>query len=365
MDFSEFLVPVSIDLRMENYSRFQIGGKIRFEADEEIDEDSIVLIATNELQQFNHLEEEDFDLDPVRRHLYHLSHSNWYKKIYDLGTIYRGATFEDSCFALHQIIRKIHSKGATLLLCGGTQALHYILYKAIQKDLLRVGSIDIKIDIDAAFEGLNAENHITKMILDEDQRLLEFKSIGSQLPYVAKEEYDILEQLNFEDLRLGKFQEDFKKAEPLIRDLQLLSVDMNVMQYSSFKSSVICTSNGLNEREICKLMNYAGMSSDLKVMHISNFVNASLEDNNLLAEMLWYFIDARNNLKLDTEVDTYRVQSGDEEIVFIHSKLSDRWWIEAHIDGRISRIPCNESDYTDAMNGEIPEKWLNFYKKFY
>ena len=365
MDFDEFLRPVSVDLQTANYSPFQTGSHIRFNIDEEIDADSIVFIATDEMQDFNDLSGEEADFDPIRDHFYRLSVSNWNRKIYDLGTLYRGATFEDSCFALHQVVNQLVEIGATVVLTGGSQALNYILYKALQKDLVKAGTIDIKLDIEAETEDLNAGNHITRMILDETHRLLEFRNIGSQVPYVAKEESDILEQLNFEDLRLGKLIQEFDLAEPILRDLDLLSVDMNVMQHSAFGSAVVPTSNGLNEREICGLMNYAGLSSELKVLHLSNFINLNASDNILLAEMLWYFTEARNNLKSDGDIRSYRVQSEEGEIVFLHSGLSDRWWIQAGTDGQYARIPCSEKDYADAMKGGIPDKWLKFYKKFY
>ena len=365
MDFSEFLVPVPYELKVRQFGRFQVGDKVRFDLDNEVDENAIVLISTNELQEYNFLATDEMDFLAVREHLYGLALSNWQRKIYDLGNVQRGSTFEDSCFALHQIISGISETGATIILLGGSQSLNYILYKALNQDLMKVGSIDIKLDIDAESDELNQINHITKMILDETHRLLEYKNIGSQQPYVAKEEHDILEQLNFEDLRLGKLIQNFHLAEPVLRDLHLLSVDMGAMQLSSFGSALKPTSNGLNEREICGLMNYAGLNKDLKVIHLSNFVNSGLKDNILLAEMLWYYIEAKNNLKSDAEINTYRVQSEEGEIVFLHSKLSDRWWIQASVDGQFANIPCNESDYKDALNGEIPNKWLKFYKKFY
>lgn len=365
MDFAEFLVPVNMDLRCKEFSQFQIGHKIQFELNQKLDENSIVIIATNEMHHNNAHSTEDWTLDGIREHLYHLSASNWSHKIYDLGTINRGSIFEDSCFALHQIVREITKSGANIILLGGTQALNFILYQALQKDLMKVGTIDIKLDLDASQEELNDQNHITKMILDENYRLLEYVNIGSQIPYVAKEELDILEQLNFEDLRLGKLLKEFAKAEPLLRELNLLSVDMNSMQYASFPDCTIATSNGLNEREICGLMNYAGLSKSLKLLHISNFINSSIQGNNLLAEMLWYFIDAKNNQKLDGELTTYHVQSKEGEIIFLHAALSERWWIQVENDGLKTRIPCNESDYLEAMQGDIPNRWLNFYKKFY
>ena len=364
MDFSEFLIPVPYELRHKEFTPFSVFNKVKFEIDEDFDANAIVLITIDE-NDLN-LNNENNGFDFLRDRFYSLSVSNWHRSIYDLGTLQKGATFEDSCFALHQIVSKISSSGASVIVLGGSQAYHYILYKSLQRDLLKVGSIDIKLDIEGHSEELNANNHITKMILDETHRLLEFKNIASQAAYVAREELDILEQLNFEDLRLGKLLEDLKQAEPMLRDLDLLSVDMNVMQYASFQNVYNATPNGLNEREICGLMRYAGLSSTLNVLHISNFELSNISHNSLLlTEMLWYYIEAKNNLKSDESKDIYRVQSAEGEIIFLFSPTSQRWWIEVEVEEGRSLIPCNESDYLDSMRGEIPHKWLKFFKNFY
>jgi len=364
MDFSEFLIPVPYELRYKEYMPFSAFQKIKFEIDEELDSNAIVLIALDENELG--IDSQNEGLNLLRDSFYSLSVSNWKHSVYDLGTLPKGATFEDTCFALHQVTHELSQTGASIIILGGSQAYNYILYKSLQRDLLKVGTIDIKIDIEGNSQELNANNHITKMIFDETHRLLEYKNIGSQAAYVAKEELDILEQLNFEDLRLGKLIDDIKLAEPMLRELDLLSIDMNVMQYSSFSNAIKLTPNGLNEREICGLMKYAGLSPKMNLLHISNFDSSMPSPSlNLLAEMLWYFVEAKNNHSSNEITETYRVQSTEGEIVFLYSQGSDRWWIEVEVEEGRNMIPCNESDYTDAMKGEIPDNWLKFFKKFY
>ena len=365
MDFSEFLTPVGYELRSKIYQPFVVGNKIRFDWDEELNQDAVVLIGLTDLQSENFNIEIEESIDLIRKNFYNLSISNWRTNLYDLGTIQRGNTFEDSCFALHQVVSELVKTGANIIVLGGSQAFNYILYKSLQRDLVKVGTVDYTFDIQADAEELNAANHITKMILDETHRLLEFKNIASQAPYISKEEMDILEQLNFEDLRLGKTIENLSWTEPMLRELHLLSVDLGVMQQASFSGAINSSVNGLNAREICGIMNYAGLSETLKLVHFSNFLNCNGTNANLLAEMLWYFIEAKNNLKSDQGVETYRVQSEEGEVVFLRSKNSDRWWVQAKVEDRYVKIPCNESDYLETMNGEIPNKWLKIYKKFY
>lgn len=368
MDFSEFLIPVPFENRnIPNHTDFTVSNLIAWEITEPLDEESVVFITVAEYGAQDVLALEiDNTFSQLRQHFYGLSRSNWRKKYYDLGTILPGATFEDTCFALHQVVSQISQMGANIIVLGGTQALSYILYKSLKRDLLKVGTVDIKLDIDGNTESLNASNHITKMILDENHRLLEYVNIGSQAPYNAKEEFDVLEQLNFEDVRLGKVTDDLKVTEPLLRELDLLSVDMNVMQHSAFNNTLIKTPNGFNQREICGLMRYAGVSYSLKVLHISNFFSFDNSvDNLLVAEMLWYYLEAKENNKADGDLATYRVQLEEDEVVFVYAKNSERWWIELQIEEVVRRIPCTEKDYQQTLKGSLPEKWLRFYKKFY
>ncbi|MGI9526564.1 MAG: arginase family protein [Weeksellaceae bacterium] len=364
MDIHEFLAPVPYEVKPENHSNYQVIDIVNFDDLDQIDDNSIVLCGLGEYQDYFDIEDQHFSL--VRNHFFQLSKSNWKKKIYDIGTVLAGQTVEDSCFALHQVTQKIVDRGALLIVLGGSQAMSYILYEAIQKDLMKVATVDIKLDIDGSIDNLSQDNHITKMILNEEHRLLDFFNLGSQAPYVAKEELDILEQLNFENIRLGKITEDVSKAEPLLREIDLLSVDMNAMQHNTFKAALKTTPNGFNSREICALMRYAGLNDHLKVLHISNFYpEPSSVDSYLLAEMLWYFIEAQNNQKIDGELERYRVQLEEDEVIFIKSPNSERWWLQMIIDNQKRNIPCNYEDYLTALGGEYPDIWLKFFKKFY
>ncbi|MXV38135.1 hypothetical protein GO491_05510 [Flavobacteriaceae bacterium Ap0902] len=364
MDIHEFLDPIPHDILPLNHSNDQVLDIINFDGLDQIDHHSIVLIGLGEYGEY--LDAEDIHFSQIRNHFYQLSKSNWSRKIFDLGTVLAGNTFEDSSFALHQVISALKNTGATIIVLGGTQALSYIIYEALQKDLMKVGTVDIKLDIEGDHHNLTANNLVTKMILNGENRILDYFNLGSQAPYVAKEELDILEQLNFENIRLGALTADLSIAEPYLRELDLLSVDMNAMQYGSFKSALKITPNGFDAREICGLMRYAGLNENLKVIHLSNFLpTLNLEDAFLLAEIIWYFVEAQNNQKYDGDLQTYHVQLEDDEIVFIKSNVSERWWLQMRMDGKKRNIPCNYSDYRAAMAGEYPDIWLKFYKKFY
>ena len=128
------------------------------------------------------------------------------------------------------------------------------------------------------------------------------------------------------------------------------------------------------------MANYAGANDRLSSFGIYEY-NPQLDIMNqsamLISQMLWYFIQGvslRNNDLPDIAkgnfykyfvsiLDTY-------QIVFYQSKTSHLWWMEIPINEnnkeKISRnyiIPCSEKDYLTACNEEIPERWMQTYKK--
>jgi hypothetical protein len=58
-----------------------------------------------------------------------------------------------------------------------------------------------------------------------------------------------------------------------------------------------------------------------------------------------------------------------EEIVFIRSNRTERWWMKLPTDGKRNRylsqhlLPCTLADYQQACANEVPERWWNAVHK--
>ncbi|QAR30518.1 hypothetical protein EQP59_03680 [Ornithobacterium rhinotracheale] len=364
MEFQLLPIPQELKDYAQAMSQYMVGAHIRFDIDEDFGERAIVLLSLAEYDSFGNHEADTFFSD-VRRRFYQLSISNWKAPLYDLGSIAVSEDFMDTCEDVELLVRQFSEQQVTLIILGGTQALSYPIFKGIHKKWVNVVSIDYKLDINSVEGKLSHDNFIAQMILGKEQKLLEYASIANQAPYNAAEEYDVLEQLNFETLRLGKLTEDLRQAEPLMREKNLLTFDFSAMQASSFNTPLVHTANGLTEREVCALMRYAGLSEAIKNVHLANSYLLDISDASLAAEMLWYFVEARNNLKDDSDRERFRVLYEEEEIIFYKATNSERWWIEVAVDGIKKLIPCSENDYRQTLNGDLPEKWFKFYKRFY
>ena len=61
----------------------------------------------------------------------------------------------------------------------------------------------------------------------------------------------------------------------------------------------------------------------------------------------------------------YIVQTSGRDIIFFKSKVSKKWWmlINPENNPSISYLPCLEIDYLDALNDNIPTRWLKATKR--
>ena len=53
------------------------------------------------------------------------------------------------------------------------------------------------------------------------------------------------------------------------------------------------------------------------------------------------------------------------DITFFKSKISEKWWvlIDSSKNNTTNFLPCLEEDYKDALNDNIPIRWLKATKR--
>jgi hypothetical protein len=61
----------------------------------------------------------------------------------------------------------------------------------------------------------------------------------------------------------------------------------------------------------------------------------------------------RNNTK------HVRVTDLEDDLIFIKSNLTDRWWIEINAEqDEMQYIACSHEDYLKANVNEVPDRWV-------
>ncbi|MGL2963114.1 formimidoylglutamase [Flavobacterium sp. RSB2_4_14] len=380
MEF-DFLSPVDNEIiqYINGLSSQHLGSKVSFHTDKDFPDTNKVKIAIigvlenrGDLKAF-----EEVNLNAIRKELYGLFPGNWQSSIADLGDILPGNSLEDTFFALQKVASKLIRKGIIPIIIGGTQDLTYALYRSYDnlEQMVNLVSIDSRLDIGKHEEGITANSYLSKIILDEPNNLFNYSNVGYQTYYNSQEEIDLVEKLYFDAYRLGEISNNIELSEPVFRDADIVSVDLNAVKSSSSGNMINFTPNGFDGKEICSLSRYAGISDKVSSLGIFNHNNTK-EESVLIAQIIWYFIEGVNYRSNEYPFGTkenyikYIVPLEAEELIFYKSNKTDRWWIEinyfAYQHNKLKKntlLPCSHDEYLEACNQEIPERWWKAQRK--
>lgn len=306
---------------------------------------------------------------------------NWNFKIYDLGIIHPGNEIKDTYFAIQQVISELIKENILPILVGGSQDLTFAMYQAYQhlEQLVNLTTIDSEFNLGNPDEELKSNAFISQILMHRPCFLFNVATIGVQAPYVKKSDFDLFEKLYFDVCRLGEFNANFKIAEPILRNTDLLSMDLNSIKNAEFHS-VDNSPNGFYTEQVCQIAKYAGISDKLTSFALFSSVDTQLslqQNGRVLAEIIWYFLDGFSQRKGDFPIGTKKdytkfivhLDDFKDELVFYKSPKSNRWWMEVPYPKSGSKyerhhlVPCNYEDYQAAMQNEMPDLWWKTYQK--
>ncbi|MDC1355717.1 formimidoylglutamase [Flavobacteriaceae bacterium] len=384
MDFS-FLTPVQDRLieQLELQHSQVIGQSLRIHtATVEPDLKGVKMAIVGVLESRNSVDYigEDFQLLEIRKAFYKLFPGNWTHNIADLGDIQKGETVEDTYFALIQVLSNLIKDNIIPIIIGGSQDLTYANYRAYDKisSMINIVNVDKSFDLGDSSKPITNESYLGKIILEQPYNLFNYTALGFQTYFNSQEEIDLMEKLYFESFRLGSIISNTSVVEPVLRDADLVTLDINAVKSSEVSPKQKYSPNGFTGREICAISRYAGISNKVSSFGIYEY-NPSMDDEAtamLVAQVLWYFVEGVNcRVKDDDFKDLnsylkFTVLVESEELVFFKSKKTERWWIEIpfleYSNTKSKQHPllaCTYEDYVSATSGIIPERWYKAYKK--
>ena len=370
----DFLQPVSesFEQYLQTLSNQSLGKKVIFHTQTDfpvLEGVSVAIFAVNE-HRGNNKDNEDYSFEAFRKKFYGMFPGNWNTSIVDLGTIEAGASIEDTYFVVKSLMAELIKKQIIPVVIGGTQDLTYPMYRAYDNldQMVNLVSVDNQFDFSKENK-LDKDAYLSKIIVEEPNNLFNFSNLGFQTYFNSQEEIDLIEKLYFEAYRLGEVSNNIAVAEPVFRDADLVSIDMNSVQSSYSGNFEEFNPNGFTGKEICALARYAGISDKVTSFGIFNF-NPNSHEVVLTAQMLWYFIEGfcfrSNEYPFGTKENyiKYIVPIEDEELIFYKSNKTARWWIEipflTNVNNKLKRntlLPCTHEDYLAACEQEIPERW--------
>lgn len=322
----------------------------------------------------------DVQFDTIRMSLYGLYPGNWKHTIADLGDIEKGASVEDSYFAVKAVTASLLKKNIIPIILGGSQDALCAQYRAYDGvcSMINMVNIDTRFDLGDAEAAISNKSYVGKIIVDKPYNLFNYSVLGYQSFFNPPQEIALMEALYFDAHRLGAVTADIKDVEPIFRNADLVTMDISSIKSAELGSYNKENPNGFDGREICAISRYAGISSKVSsfsLFEITDFTT-SRSGAMLLAQVLWYFIEGVNFRVSDDDFmdikhyTTYKVPIDDEVLIFKKSNKTGRWWIElpfiSNIDNKLKSstlLPCTYGEYLGATNQEIPERWLKARRK--
>jgi formiminoglutamase len=385
MNFS-FLSPVQ-DLVLAHNELLSIqalGRKLKIHSQQhgipDLDDVKIAIVGVLENRNDVNYIGEDFQLSEIRRSLYALFPGNWQLTIADLGDIPKGETVEDTYFALQTTITILLEKNIIPVIIGGSQDLTYANYRAYDdfSSMVNIVNIDSKFDLGDSSRPIKNNSFLGKIILEQPYNLFNYSILGYQTYFNSPEEIDLIDKLYFEAYRLGEITNNISVVEPVMRDANIVSLDISSIRSSEVSVKQKFSPNGFDGKEICAISRYAGISNKVSSFGLYEYRPSKDDDSTamLLAQIIWYFIEGVNcRVKDDDFTDKSNYQKftvliENEELIFYKSNKIGRWWIEIpflpNVNNKLKQfalLPCMYEDYVDASNGKIPERWYKAYKK--
>lgn len=388
MDSSVYFTPVPGRIAGRTFKKNMLGSTVSIYKESadfpELDDVQVAIIGVLESRGHEANQGCEHAPDAIRGYLYSLYKTDHPVRIADLGNITAGETYQDTSFAVQEVCQDLLRKNIIPLVIGGSQDLTYAIYRAYEKmeETINVATIDARVDMTEAPEAeSNGSNYLNRLALHEPNYLFNLSNIGNQRYLNDPEILEMVDRMYFDSYRLGMVNEKLERTEPVLRNADLVSVDISVVRQSESPGCAHRGPNGLRSEELCQMMWYAGMSDKLTSFGLFE-VNPELDVNgqttHLAAQAIWCFFDGFSMRKEDypkSPLDectryTVHLESSGHDLVFYKSNKSDRWWLDvpypAGMANRYERhhiVPCTYEEYLQAADDEVPDRYWRTFQK--
>jgi formiminoglutamase len=313
--------------------------------------------------------------DLIRDQLYRLSRIPGKARIIDLGNMKNGASFNDTIAGLTDILMLLLSEKIFPVIIGGSSAVVTAIDRcfSISKTHYTLATIDSRIDFHNEKKEPDSFNYLNSIIYSNKSYLSHFINIGYQTYLNDQQVINRLHRRRSELVRIGDVRQAIYLTEPLLRDSDAAVFDISAVRQSDAPATYSPSPNGFYGEEICLLSRYAGISDKLKIFGLFD-VNPEFDirqqTTGLAAQIIWFFLEGFSQKQYETpslsESNTgrfikyhVRVTDLEDDLIFIKSNLTDRWWIEIRMKQDDNHyIACSHEDYIKANANEVPERWV-------
>ncbi|MBK8881243.1 MAG: arginase family protein [Bacteroidales bacterium] len=234
-------------------------------------------------------------------------------------------------------------------------------------------AVDSRIDYNSDRKEADSCNYLNTIQNNHKSTFEQYINIGYQTYLNDQQVINRFLKKGAELVRIGDVRQAIHLTEPLFRDSDAAVFDISAVRQSESPGTFSPSPNGFYGEEICLLSRYAGISDNLKIFGLFDVnpdYDIRLQTASLAAQMLWFFLEGFSQKQYETPVlDTgnsgrfikyhVRVTDLDDDMIFVKSNLTDRWWIELPAgEDRNFYVACSHEDYLKANRNEVPDRWV-------
>ena len=319
--------------------------------------------------------------DAIRGELYKLAKIPGKPKIIDLGNMKQGVTFNDTIAGLTDILSILFQENLFPVIIGGSSALIPAIDKALSLQKIRytLTAVDPRIDFNNERKEPDSLNYLNTILNNHKSTFDHYINIGYQTYLNDQQVINRFLKRRSELVRIGDVRQAIYLTEPLFRDSDATVFDISAVRQSDAPGTMSPSPNGFYGEEICLLARYAGISDKLKVFGLFD-VNPEFDmrsqTSGLAAQILWFFLEGFSQKQYETPVLSIsnsgrfikyhvRVSDLEDDLIFVKSNLTDRWWIELPSEkDQNLYVACSHEDYLKANRNEVPERWVKAMERF-
>ncbi len=313
--------------------------------------------------------------DRIRTELYRLARIPGKSKIIDLGNMKQGVTFNDTIAGLTDILSFLIGANIFPVIIGGSSALAVSIDRALSEKKIKytLAAVDPRIDYLNEKRDPDSFNYLNTILHNHKSFFYHYINIGYQTYLNDQQVVNRFLKRKSELVRIGDVRKAIYLTEPLLRDSDAAIFDISAVRQSDAPGTTSPSPNGFYGEEICLLSRYAGISDNLKIFGLFD-VNPDFDIRNqtsgLAAQIIWFFLEGFSQKQYETPAlgagnsgrfikYHVRVTDLDDDLIFVKSNLTDRWWMELPAeDDKFSYIACSHEDYLKANRNEVPERWV-------
>jgi formiminoglutamase len=342
------------------FSKESFGEKVHFFHQNSIENSKIALIGIEQKES-----------DAIKEELYNFSICFSKNYVTDLGVFRK----KDPNFIIGAMQELINS-GIIPIIFGADEKFIQSQFKSYHQR----GKLPTALVIDSELR-FSVEKNLGGYINDiletetKQQGLAHLSILGTQAHLTDTNAWNSLEFQDFDLIRLGVLRQNLEETEPLIREADGLAFHINALRYSETNYGKGTQSSGLFLEDACQMMKYAGMSDKLSSIGFYGYEKKYDKNNQAakcIAEMIWYFVEGVTSRKGDYPVSLegmteylVEIKGFNDPFTFWKSNKSQRWWIQIpNTKNQNHLLSCSYKDYQEAINGELPERIWNGFKRF-